>query len=157
MVWNFPLSSAGKVRSAPRPEGRIGWDGRFAGGIGAHRAAAFSAAGPGIDPGFPNVALRAPPPCAPLAAGGDHFGCERTVELGVPLGRDLGRLGGQVVEAGKDPLSRAVGAADLVPRPPGHRRLVAVSQLTAPPDAAVAVGGQHVRAQHAVFHGVPLS
>ena len=89
----------------------------------ADRTAAFLLPRAGVDQSLPYMALGTLPPDPAVAADRYHFRCQAPVEGRVPLGRHVWRLGGKVVEAGKDLPPRTVGTAHPPSAPVGKRRL----------------------------------
>lgn len=80
-------------------------------GAAADRTAAFLLPRAGVDQSLPYMALGTLPPDSAVAADRHHFRRQAAVEDRVPLGRHVWRLGGKVVEAGKDLPPRTVGTA----------------------------------------------
>ena len=121
---------------------------------GAHRAACASA-GPGGNGRLPYMALGALPPDLPAAAGHHVLGPQVPILGGVPLGGQVGVLGGQIVVPGADLPAGAVGAAR--PRRPGlDPGIPHMAVGTLPPHPAVAAPENLVRGEVPVLGGVPL-
>ena len=123
---------------------------------GADGAAAAPWSGAGIDDGSPDVALRALPPDFFVAACGHLLRGQGAVERRVPLGGQSGGAGRQIVEPRQDLSARAIGAATAPGGPGGHGGGVVVTQLAAPPDLPVGVGGDLAGGQGSVLGGMPL-
>ena len=122
-------------------------------GAAADRTAAFLLPRAGVDQSLPYMALGTLPPDPAVAADRYHFRCQAPVEGRVPLGRHVWRLGGKVVEAGKDLPSRTVGTAHPPSAPVGKRRLARSDPRRtstrpcawSPPSPAGASGGRFSR------------
>ena len=74
----------------------------------------------------------------------------------VPLGGDLGKQSGQVVDPGEDRLPGAHRTAGPQQGPGLDLRLPLMAPVAAPPDLPVAAGGDLSRGEVPVAEGVPL-
>lgn len=97
-----------------------------------------------------------PPPDPLGAANGDHLGGEVAVQALVPLVRDPGFQGSQVIESRQDLSVAAIGASGAGMGPPGNSGPPFMSLGTDPPDAVVAAHRHGLRGERQVFGGVPL-
>lgn len=102
------------------------------------------------------MALGTLPPDPAVAADRYHFRCQAPVEGRVPLGRHVWRLGGKVVEAGKDLPPRTVGTAHPLLHPWENGGSPGVAQGASPPDLAHGPRRHLPGRQGGVFLGIPL-
>ena len=102
------------------------------------------------------MALGTLPPDPAVAADRYHFRRQAAVEGWVPLGRHGRRLGGKVIEAGKDLPSRAVGTAHPLLHPWENGGSPGVAQGASPPDLAQGARSYLLGRQRGVFLGIPL-
>ena len=125
-------------------------------GAAADRTAAFLLPRAGVDQSLPYMALGTLPPDPAVAADRYHFRCQAPVEGRVPLGRHVWRLGGKVVEAGKDLPPRTVGTAHPLLHPWENGGSPGVAQGASPPDLAHGPRRHLPGRQGGVFLGIPL-
>ena len=121
-----------------------------------YRAASLLLACTGIDSRFPNVAFLTNPPDLFVRTSSDHFGCQRAIEDGIPLGRNFGMGRGKVVKPYQHFLPGAVGTAGMFSCPGTDRSHIVVAERTAPPNSPFGEGGNLSWQKASVFVGVPL-
>lgn len=125
-------------------------------GAAADRTAALLLPRAGVDQSLPYMALGTLPPDPAVAADRYHFRCQAPVEGRVPLGRHVWRLGGKVIEAGKDLPPRTVGTAHPLLHPWENGGSPGVAQDAPPPDLAQGAHSYLLGRQGGVFLGIPL-
>lgn len=125
-------------------------------GAAADRTAALLLPRAGIEKRFPSVPKGALPPDASVASGRYHLRRQASIEGRVPLGRHVWRLGGKVVEAGKDLPPRTVGTAHPLLHPWENGGSPGVAQGASPPDLAHGPRRHLPGRQGGIFLCIPL-
>lgn len=125
-------------------------------GAAADRTAAFLLPRAGVDQSLPYMALGTLPPDSAVAADRHHFRRQAAAEDRVPLGRHVWRLGGKVVESGKDFVSRTVGAVASADRSGSNHGGIAMAQRAFPPGLAQGARSYLLGRQRGIFLCIPL-
>lgn len=123
---------------------------------GANRTAAFLFARARKHSRLPDMSLFALPPDLAFGPGGDHFGCQRAVEFGLPFVCDIRIHDRQVVEPRQDAPPGAIGTANRALGARFHHRGVRMPLAALPPDLAIGPVRYHLGRQGAVSIGMPF-
>lgn len=105
--------------------------------------AALLLTGAGVNRSFPDMTCCANPPSLFMGTGSDHLGCERIIERGMPLSRNLRLTGCQIIEPWQHFFSGTIWAAGVFCCSAFHGSYIIMAERTSPPDMKFAKWGYH--------------